>query len=84
MISYEEALEIAKQRKEHIDNCTEFENGFVFGFSGDNDYIGGYGHAPIVIMKEDGRLSTMPEFISDGTGEEIRSFDIWNVWNRVF
>lgn len=76
MISFEEALEIAKQRKANIDGCTEYENGFVFGFSGDDGYIGGYGHTPVVIMKEDGRLSTMPEFVIEGTGKEIRSFDI--------
>ena len=76
MISFEEALEIARQRKDKIDNCTEYENAFVFGFSGDEGYVGGYGHTPVVIRKEDGRVLTMPEFICDGIGKEIRSFDI--------
>lgn len=74
MISYEEALEIAKQHKEQIDNCTEYENAYIFGYSGDNMFIGGDDHAPIVVMKEDGRVTNMLEFDSDG--EEIRTFDV--------
>ena len=76
MITYEEALEIAKHNKDEIDNCTEYENAYVFSFSGDSNYIGGYGHTPIVIMKEDGRLSSMPELIVNGTGNEMRSFTV--------
>ena len=76
MITYEEALEIARQRKDQIDNCIEYENAYVFGFSGDSNYIGGYGHTPVVIMKVDGRISTMPEFVVSGTGKEIRMIDI--------
>ncbi len=76
MITYEEALKIARERKDRIDNCIEYENAYVFGFTGDNNYIGGYGHTPVVIMKEDGRIASMPELIDSGTGEEIRSFTI--------
>ena len=76
MITYEEALKIARERKDQIDNCIEYENAYVFGFTGDNNYIGGYGQTPVVIMKEDGRIASMPELIVSGTGEEIRSFKI--------
>ena len=76
MITYEQALEIARDRKDEIDNCIEFENAYVFGFSGDDNYIGGYGHTPVVVMKEDGRLASMPELIVSGSGEEIRSFAV--------
>ena len=76
MITYEEALTIAKHNKDEIDNCTEYDNAYVFSFSGDSNYIGGYGHTPIVIMKEDGRLSSMPELVVSGTGDEIRSFTV--------
>jgi hypothetical protein len=44
MITYEEAMDIARQRKDQIDNCIEYENAYVFGFSGDSNYDGGYGH----------------------------------------
>ena len=37
MITFEDAWEIAKQRKNEIDNCTEYENAYVFGFTGDNN-----------------------------------------------
>ena len=76
MISYEEALEIAKEWKDQIDNCTEYENAYVFGYTGDSKYIGGYGHTPVVVMKEDGSVTNMPEFVARGTGNEIRSFSI--------
>ena len=76
MITYEEALQIARDYKDEIDNCIEYENAYVFGFSGDSNYIGGYGHTPCVVMKKDGRKSTMPEFVIEGTGKEIRSFKL--------
>ena len=76
MISYEVALEKAKKLKENIDNVMEYENGWVFGFYDDSNYIGGYGHTPVVILKNDGKATNMPQFVADGTGEHIRSFDI--------
>ncbi len=75
-ISYEDALEIAREHKDNIDNCIEYENGYVFGAHKDSYSIGGYGHTPVVILKEDGSVIRMPEFKDIGTGEELRSFDI--------
>ena len=76
MITYEVAYEKAKELKPSIDNCTEYENGYVFGCKSDDDYIGG-GHSPCVILKEDGKAVTMPYFIGKvGAGKEIKSFDI--------
>lgn len=40
MISYDEALKIAKDNKSEIDNFEEYENVFVFGFSGDAGFGG--------------------------------------------
>ncbi len=75
MITYEKALEIARERKDEIDNCTEYENAYVFGFSGDNNYVGGYGHTPVVIMKEDGRLTTILESVGK-LGQEIETHEV--------
>lgn len=75
MIAYEVAYEKAKELKKEINNCTEYENGFVFGFSGDDNYIGG-GHAPVVILKEDGKAIPFNAFIAKGTGKQIREFNI--------
>ena len=76
MIVYEVAYEKAKSLKKQIDNCIEYENGYVFGFSGDSGYYGGAGHTPVAILKKDGKAIPFPAFLCDGTGKEIRSFEI--------
>lgn len=75
-IKYDEALKIAREHKDNIDNCTEYENGYVFGAHEDSNYIGGYGHTPVVILKADGKVITMPEFEDMGTGETLSQFDV--------
>ena len=77
MISYEEALEIAREMKPNIDNCTEYKTVYVFSAHEDDNYIGGYGHSPIAVMKEDGRLSTMLELDVVGCGEVIRIVELY-------
>ena len=76
MITYEEALKIAKEQKEHIDHFYECEKAYVFSYSGDANYIGGLGHTPVVILKEDGRQVTMPELVYMGTGKTIKECDL--------
>ena len=74
MISYEEALKKAKSVKPGIDNCAEYENGFVFGCYADGDTIG---KGPCVILKKDGRAVTMPYFLTRcDPGECLREFDL--------
>ncbi len=76
MITYEEALKKAKEKKPDIDNCVEYENGYVFGCHDDDNYTGG-GHVPCVIVKETGDAVSMPVFITTvGSGEQVRSFDL--------
>ena len=75
MITYEEALARARERKENLDNCIEYENAYVFGSAEDNNYIGGYDHTPVVVMKEDGIVTSLPEN-EDNIGIEIRTYDI--------
>ena len=77
MISYEEALQKARAWKSDIDGCTEYEHAYVFGCSKDDNYIGGYGHTPVVIIKETGERTIMPEFVvMYGDDKEIRSFEL--------
>ena len=76
MISFEEAYKKAKQYKSNINNCTEYENGYVFGSSEDDGYIGGIGHTPVVILKKSAEAIPMNMFIIDGTGKKIRDIDI--------
>lgn len=76
MVTYEEALEKARSLKEHIDECTEYENGYLFTYSGDEGYCGGYGHTSVVIWKKDGRATNYPEMVARGTGKEMRTFPV--------
>ena len=69
-ISYEEALNIAKQHKDNIDTCLEYERGFVFSSTEDDKYVGGWGHEPVCVMK-DGQVMNMITFIDSHPGEQI-------------
>ena len=51
MLSYDEALKVAKDNKSEIDNFEEYENPFVFGFSGDAGFGGA---SPVVIDRRSG------------------------------
>ena len=75
MITFEEALTKAKERKPDIDGYDEWENGWVFGFSGDADFMGG-GHCSVAVRKSDGRLMYMPGFIYQGAGEFLKSYEL--------
>lgn len=70
MITYEDAVKMAKEIREDINRCFEYENGYVFSNVEDENYIGG-SHAPVVIVKETGKAISMPQFVIDGTGAEI-------------
>ena len=76
MITYEEALQKAREIKQDIDNASEYENGYVFGFSGDSKSYGGYGRIPVVIRKSDGQVMRMPEFLVEGMGTLIRDIEL--------
>ena len=76
MIAYEVALEKAKECKNNIDNVMEYENGWVFGCHDDANWDGGGGHTSVVILREDGKAINMPQFVVNGTGKHLRSFDI--------
>ena len=73
MISYEEALLIARSNKEGIDNCTEYEDCYLFGATKDNGKIG---PGPIAVYKADGRIAPMIEFVMNEHGKKIKEFDI--------
>ena len=77
MISYTEALIKAKETREEIDSCIEYENGYVFCSDKGEDQVGGY-YSPIVVLKEDGRVIDMPQFIVNGTGKELKHEQIQN------
>lgn len=76
MITYEEALEKAKSLKERINECTEYEKGYVFSHTDDAEYCGGAGHTAVVIWKKDGRATNYPEMVIRGSGKEMRTFAV--------
>ena len=72
MITYEEALAKAKSLKPNIDNCGEYEKGYIFGSHEDDESFGGDG--PVVILKETGEAVNILEF--EDSGKLIHEFDI--------
>ena len=77
MITYEEALIKAKTLKSTINECSEMSNAYIFSCKDDENYEGGSGHTPCVIIKETGEAVNMPSYISEyGYGKELRNFDL--------
>ena len=73
MITYEKAYKEAAKLRPDINYGTEFEKGFLFGNTDDENWIGGAGHTPVIILKEDGRAVNAPTFYMQiGPGEIIR------------
>ena len=71
MITYEEALEIAKTRRTNLNQVFEYEKAYIFSHTEDANYIGSFNHSPVVILKEDGKITNMVEFVNSGTGKEM-------------
>ena len=75
MITYEQALEMAETQKENIDSCIEYENGYGFFCKDDSNFIGGWDHIPVIVMK-DGRFEHHTIAFEGMLGEEIRSISV--------
>ena len=76
MISYGFAYEKAKTLKNNINACTEYEQGYVFYNTNDQDYDGGAGHTPVIILKENGEAVNYLYNIVNGLGEEVKNIEI--------
>lgn len=74
MLTYEEALEKARIVKPRINYCVEYTSAYSFGFDVDNNTEGG--DAPVVIMKDDGRVMNQLDYAITPNKEIIRTFDI--------
>ena len=61
MLTFDEALAIAREKKEKINHCVEYSNAYMFGNDSGVDNDGG--DAPIVVMKEDGSTLGMSAYI---------------------
>lgn len=62
MVTYEEAYKKAVELRPDIDYYTEFEKGWLFGARADEEYDGGAGHTPVIIVKASGKVVNAPTF----------------------
>lgn len=77
MITYEDAYKIARSKRGDLDRCFEREKGWSFGSRDDENYVGGYDHAPVNIAKADGRTYAMSYFLMVfHAGRILKAFDI--------
>lgn len=76
MLTLEEAVRIGKEKKPNTDHCTEYENGYMFSSSEDDNYDGGYGHTPIVVRKSDGSVTNFNAFTIEGTGDYLTEHEV--------
>ena len=58
MVSLEEALRIALDRKPNINICVEYNDAYYFGSTDDENWDGGYGHTPRVVLKKTGEVKS--------------------------
>ena len=73
MITIEEAKAIADTCLEDITECTEMTDAYIFSNPRTKYSIGGP-DAPVIVMKEDGRVVLSVEYYSgSGSGEEVRT-----------
>lgn len=76
-LSFEDAYEIAKVNKAKIDNYIELKDAWVFCCYEDSNYVGGYGHTPVIVLKKNGQVRfSMPELLMGTYGEELSSGDL--------
>lgn len=74
MISYDEALAIARSKKSKFNKCEEYNIAYVFFFDDGTDRDGG--ENPIAIIKATGEAVHFITFAKMPNKELIRSFDV--------
>ena len=70
MITYEEALEIAKSKMSMLNRCDEDDLSYMFGYDSGETTIGGQGIC--VVLKENGRAINMPYYVMHYHGGKIK------------
>lgn len=77
MISYEEALKIAKTLKSRIEKCVETSNAYLFKNADDEYSIGGEGIC--CILKESGKAIDTTIYYDNyavHSDEDVKEFDV--------
>ena len=65
MISFEQALVIAKEKMSRFNYCEDLEDVYIFGYDWGEPRYGGEG-SPCVVYKKDGRAVNMPYYVMHG------------------
>ena len=73
MLTYDEALIIAKALKSEIDFCVEYSDAYMFGLRAEDNIIGGNA---CIILKDSGKSVNMVDYYDLYEAEEIREFDV--------
>jgi len=74
-VTFEEAYEIAKILKHHIDFCSELTTGYIFFSEEERNSFGG-GEGPVAILKKDGRAFNDTYFRDKFGGEFVKEYDL--------
>lgn len=74
MLSYDEALKKAKEKKSQINRCQEYENAFVFSYDSGTDSEGG--EVPIAIIKESGEALNFIVYATQYEHKLVKEFDV--------
>lgn len=72
MITYEDALKMAKELKTDIDSCIEYDSAYMFISKDDEESIGGAG--PCVILKDSGKAINQTDYYDTYKAEFLREF----------
>ena len=76
MLTYKEALAIAREQKTKINYCTEYSNAYAFGYHAESGVSKGC-DSPIVVMKEDGQTLNFTAYTATPGKEYLRDFDVF-------
>lgn len=76
MLTYKEALAIAREQKTKINYCTECSNAYAFGYHAGSGVSKG-GDSPIVVMKENGQTLNFTAYAATPGKEYLRDFDVF-------
>lgn len=76
MLTYKEALAVAREQKAKINYCTEYSNAYAFGYHAGSDVSKG-GDSPVVVMKEDGQTLNFTAYAATPGKDYLRDFDVF-------
>lgn len=74
MLTYDEALALARSKKSKINCGSEYNNAYVFSYDSGERTVGG--DSPIVIMKDTGEALNFMTYAVRSGNKFIKDFDV--------